>query len=163
MNRRRIAGAAAGALACLAAACSPAPSPPAIGTDHAAGASPGTIVIDNARVFDGERDLGVVALVIRDGLIERIVDPGTGALPAGAERIDYQGRFIMPGLVSAHAHVGNTRGTEHGDRFFTRDYVVRDLRQFQAYGVTTVNALGLNGDGFAGIRDEVAGQPALGA
>ncbi len=128
--------------------------------------TPGTgdlVVVDNARVFDGERDLGTVALVIRDGRIERIEAAGSESLPADAERIDYSGRHIIPGLVNAHAHVGNTEGTEHGDRFYTRDIVVRDLRQFQAYGVTTVVALGLNGAVFPQIRAEVAADPALGA
>ncbi|WP_394004949.1 amidohydrolase family protein [Luteimonas sp. WGS1318] len=131
-------------------------------TSTAHGSSP-LVVIDNARVFDGERDLGTVALVIRDGRIERIEDAGSDALPGDAERIDYSGRHIIPGLVNAHAHVGNTEGTEHGDRFYTRDIVVRDLRQFQAYGVTTLVSLGMNGAAFTDIRSEVAGDPELGA
>ena len=121
------------------------------------------LVIDNARVFDGERDLGTVALVLRDGRIERIEAAGSEVLPADVERIDYSGRHIIPGLVNAHAHVGNTEGTEHGDRFYTRDIVVRDLRQFQAYGVTTLVSLGMNGAAFPQIRAEVAGDPGLGA
>ena len=119
------------------------------------------LVIDNARVFDGERDLGTVALVLRDGRIERIEAAGSEVLPADVERIDYSGRHIIPGLVNAHAHVGNTEGTEHGDRFYTRDIVVRDLRQFQAYGVTTLVSLGMNGAAFPQIRAEVAGMASL--
>ncbi|WP_101925475.1 MULTISPECIES: amidohydrolase family protein [Luteimonas] len=153
--------AAATALACLAA-CSGTPGPtrstPATGV-----APPSTVVIEHARVFDGERDLGEVTLVLRDGLIARIAAAGASDLPADAERVDYRGRFVIPGLVNAHAHVGNTEGTAHGDRFYTRDHVVRDLRQFQAYGVTTVVSLGMNGAAFADIRREVAGDPMLGA
>ncbi|NYZ64146.1 amidohydrolase family protein [Luteimonas deserti] len=164
MRRRPGHGAAATAVAaCLLAACSPAPLPqPAVDRSAAVGADT-TLVIDNARVFDGERDLGVVALVIRNGIIERIEPAGVGVSPAETRRVDYRGHWVIPGLINAHAHVGNTLGTEHGDRFYTRDIVIRDLRQFQAYGITTVVALGLNGEGFTDIRDEVATTPALGA
>ncbi|MBK0025058.1 amidohydrolase family protein [Stenotrophomonas sp. S48] len=120
------------------------------------------ILLENARVFDGRRDLGITPVLI-DG--ERIVHVGT-PLPAAAtaaRRIDYQGKTLLPGLVSNHAHVGNTEGLQHGDRYYTRDNVVRDLRQFQRYGITTVTALGMNGPAFFDIRKEVNASPTLGA
>ncbi len=120
------------------------------------------ILLENARVFDGQRDRGITPVLI-DGA--RIVHIGT-PLPAaatGARRIDYSGKTLLPALVSDHAHVGNTQGLEHGDRYYTRDNVVRDLRQFQRYGITTVTALGMNGADFFAIRTEVNTDPALGA
>jgi imidazolonepropionase-like amidohydrolase len=134
-------------------ATEPSPRAPAAATD--------VVAITGARVFDGSRDLGVVDIVVRDGRIDAI---GTGiAIPDGARKVDHSGRFVIPGLVSAHSHVANTEGTEHGDRFYTRDNVIRDLRRFQAFGVTTVNALGLNGEAFHALRAEVAADPSLGA
>lgn len=120
------------------------------------------ILFENARVFDGTRDLGVTPVLI-DGA--RIVHVGT-PLPAaatGARRIDYTGKTLLPGLVSDHAHVGNTQGLEHGDRFYTHDNVVRDLRQFQRYGITTVTALGMNGADFFTLRKGINIDPGLGA
>ena len=120
------------------------------------------ILLENARVFDGQRDLGITP-VLMDG--SRILHVGL-PLPAaatGARRIDYTGKTLLPGLVSDHAHVGNTQGLEHGDRFYTHDNVVRDLRQFQRYGITTVTALGMNGTDFFAIRKAVNVDPALGA
>ena len=120
------------------------------------------ILFENARVFDGQRDRGITPVLI-DGA--RIVHIGT-PLPAaatGARRVDYTGKTLLPALVSDHAHVGNTQGLEHGDRFYTRDNVVRDLRQFQRYGITTVTALGMNGVGFFALRTEVNADPRLGA
>ncbi|WMJ69732.1 amidohydrolase family protein [Stenotrophomonas sp. 24(2023)] len=120
------------------------------------------VLLENARVFDGTRDRGITPVLIDNG---RIVHVGT-PLPAaasGARRIDYTGKTVLPGLVNAHAHVGNTQGLEHGDRFYTRDNVVRDLRQFQRYGITTVTALGMNGEAFFAIRKAVNASPALGA
>lgn len=120
------------------------------------------ILFENARVFDGQRDRGITPVLI-DGA--RIVHIGT-PLPAaatGARRVDYTGKTLLPALVSDHAHVGNTQGLKHGDRFYTRDNVVRDLRQFQRYGITTVTALGMNGADFFALRTEVNADPRLGA
>ncbi|WP_313247074.1 amidohydrolase family protein [Stenotrophomonas rhizophila] len=120
------------------------------------------ILFENARVFDGQRDRGITPVLI-DGA--RIVHIGT-PLPAaatGARRVDYTGKTLLPALVSDHAHVGNTQELEHGDRFYTRDNVVRDLRQFQRYGITTVTALGMNGADFFALRTEVNADPRLGA
>ncbi len=120
------------------------------------------VLLENARVFDGTRDLGVTPVLI-DGA--RIVHVGA-PLPASAtsaRRVDYRGKTLLPGLVSDHAHVGNTEGLQHGDRYYTRDNVVRDLRQFQRFGITTVTALGMNGHDFFAIRTEVNADPMLGA
>lgn len=121
-----------------------------------------TVILENARVFDGRKDLGIVDVVLQG---DRIVQVGkaSDAQRRDARRIDYTGKHLLPSLVSNHSHVGNTDGLEHGDRFYTRDVVIRDLQQFQRYGVTTVTSLGMNGDAFASIRAEVRNDPGLGA
>ncbi|GAB3053272.1 amidohydrolase family protein [Stenotrophomonas tumulicola] len=120
------------------------------------------VLLENARVFDGTRDLGITPVLIDGARIVHVGNP-LPAAATGARRIDYHGKTLLPGLVSDHAHVGNTDGLEHGDRYYTRDNVVRDLRQFQRYGVTTVTALGMNGHDFFAIRREVNADPKLGA
>ncbi|MBB1154058.1 MULTISPECIES: amidohydrolase family protein [Amycolatopsis] len=56
--------------------------------------------IANARVFDGEKSLGVQAVVL-DGT--RIAQVG-GEIPAGSETVDGTGATLLPGLVDAHVH-----------------------------------------------------------
>jgi imidazolonepropionase-like amidohydrolase len=56
--------------------------------------------ITNARVFDGEKVLGTVTVVI-DGA--RIAAVG-GEPPATAEIIDAAGATLLPGLIDAHTH-----------------------------------------------------------
>jgi imidazolonepropionase-like amidohydrolase len=57
-----------------------------------------------------------------------------------AEVVDAAGCIVIPGLVNAHGHVGNTVGMEQGK--YSADNVLRDLRTYAAYGVTTVYSLG---------------------
>src|SRR5262249_59893305 len=69
-----------------------------------------------------------------------------------AERIPLEGKTVIPGLVNAHGHVGNTEGMEQGH--YSAANVARDLGTYASYGVTTVFSLG--DDQAAGIlaRDQ---------
>jgi imidazolonepropionase-like amidohydrolase len=105
-----------------------------------------------ARLFDGTgRTIENATLVVESG---RITAAGAGVkLPAGAERIDLADRFVMPGLVNAHGHVGGTRGLRAGPELYSRQNVLDQLRLYARYGVTTVVSLGDDREeGFA-IRD----------
>ena len=64
----------------------------------------GPVLIRNATVLDGTgRRLDGADVLIRDG---RIVEVGT-ALPQGdATAIDAQGRWVTPGLIDVHSHLG---------------------------------------------------------
>lgn len=69
-----------------------------------AGASPAgnSFAIRDARVFDGERGIGVATVVVRDGLIESV--GADVAVPDGLPVVDGAGRTLLPGLVDAHVH-----------------------------------------------------------
>jgi imidazolonepropionase-like amidohydrolase len=63
------------------------------------------LVIVNARVVDGKG--GVIergSVVVRDGTIAS-VSAGAPASTSGLQRIDAQGRTLMPGFIDAHRHV----------------------------------------------------------
>ena len=60
------------------------------------------VAIRGARVFDGERDLGVATVLVRDGRIQQL-----GAdlqVPEGYEVVDGSGGTLLPGLIDAHVH-----------------------------------------------------------
>ncbi len=61
-----------------------------------------TFAITGARVFDGQRDLGVSTLIVRDGLIETVTNEA--AVPPGMVVVDGAGKTLLPGLVDAHVH-----------------------------------------------------------
>jgi imidazolonepropionase-like amidohydrolase len=97
------------------AKAAPPPKPLAKGLDPVASANPfpstyrplpsHPTAIVGATVFDGAGhriENGVV--LMRDGKIEQV---GAGlATPAGYEVIDGHGRFVTPGIIDAHSHLG---------------------------------------------------------
>jgi imidazolonepropionase-like amidohydrolase len=129
------------------AACAQAPAP-------GAASAGGTTVVDAARMFDGRAVVDRPRLVIRDGRILAAGPQAEVAIPEGARRVELGDRYLMPGIIAAHSHVGMVNGTEFGGRYYTRETVADDLAQFQRYGVVAVNALGMNRPLFHQLRRE---------
>ena len=101
-----------------------------------------TTAFVGGRVIDGTGraiDNGVV--VINGGKITA-VGPASTPVPAGATRVDLKGKTILPGLVNAHGHVAATTGLRSDQASYTRDNLLRQLRTYAMYGVTTVFSLG---------------------
>jgi imidazolonepropionase-like amidohydrolase len=73
--------------------------------------------------------------------------------PQDAQLIDCRGQTIVPGLISNHSHVGVVDGTSVKPENYNGQNILRQLRQYEAHGVTTVMASGLNGDLFYPLRD----------
>ncbi len=116
----------------------------------------------NARIVDGDGRVVATSGYIRVGGNGRITAIGNGPIEIhpGDPVVDLAGRTVMPGMVNAHGHVGDTRGLQTGAQFYTEANLLDQLRRYASYGVTTVMSLG--GDGEAGfkLRDAQA-TPAL--
>jgi imidazolonepropionase-like amidohydrolase len=135
MFRMKVSGAlAAGALAGAAMA----------GGLMATPAMAETTVLTNVTVIDGtgapaQPDSGIV---MTDGKIA-YVGPMSGLkAPEGAKTIDLAGKYVMPGIIDSHVHVGIMKGQTQDIKYYTRDNVIADLKQYAAYGVTSVKILG---------------------
>ena len=124
-----------------------------LGSGIASGGGTGARAFTGVRLFDGTgRVVDNATLVVRDG---RIVAAGAGlAVPKDAERVDLPGRFVMPGLVSAHGHVGATKGLRSGPELYSRENVLDQLGLYARYGVTTVTSLGDDREEGFRVRDE---------
>jgi imidazolonepropionase-like amidohydrolase len=98
------------------AAAKPAPAPAPLragldpATDNAFASSyvpppSETLAITGASILTGTgAELGDATLLIRDG---KIVAVGQGiAVPAGVRTIDARGRWVTPGIIDAHSHLG---------------------------------------------------------
>jgi len=79
-------------------------------------------------------------IVVTDGLITDIGFQGDVSIPKGSERIDVSNKFIMPGLINTHGHIGGTNGLQGGQ--YSKGNVIRDLELNARYGVTTIVSLG---------------------
>jgi imidazolonepropionase-like amidohydrolase len=81
-------------------------------------------------------------VVVRDGVIADVGPTASVPVPDGASRIDARGKTLMPGIVNAHGHLSAVDGLKSGPQYYTRDNLVRQLRAYATYGVTTVFSLG---------------------
>ena len=124
-----------------------------------------TVVLRGARVIDGTggHPLDNAVIVIREGHIAACGPASVTPAPVGSKIIDYRGKTIIPGLISDHSHVGVVDGLSVGGNNYNRENVLSQLRQYEAYGVTTVLALGLNGPPFQELRQTLHEGEALGA
>lgn len=106
-------------------------------------ANEGTIAFVGATIIDGTdaEPLEDGVLVITDGRIRTVGPRSAVTLPPGTEEIDVTGKYIMPGLINAHGHVGATVGL-NGNGGYTRNNLLRQLGLYARYGVTAVNSLG---------------------
>jgi len=116
-------------------------------------AAPKTI-FTGARLIDGTGKPPVenATLVVENG---RIVAAGNGgpATDAGAQVIDCTGKTLMPGLISDHSHIALVKGGNVSPDNYTPENIEAALHQYEAYGVTTVMALGMNKDLLYPLRD----------
>jgi imidazolonepropionase-like amidohydrolase len=93
-----------------------------------------TTVLTHATVIDGtgntpQRD---TTIVMENGRIRDIGPSALVQVPAGVAVVDLTGKFIVPGIINAHGHVGPGRDPQ--------------LRQYALYGVTTTTSMSFDDD-----------------
>jgi imidazolonepropionase-like amidohydrolase len=110
------------------------------------------LAFTGARIIDGggAAPISNGVLIVESGRIKAVGPAGRVTIPPGARRIDATGRTIVPGLINAHGHVGETQGLRSGPELYTEENVLRQLSLYARYGVTTVFSLG--GDREPGFR-----------
>src|SRR5690606_22472142 len=114
----------------------------------------GTLAFTGARLIDGSGSEPIenAVLVVENGRVAAAGPENAVRVPDGAARIDAAGKTIVPGFVNGHGHVQ----VEQNGTLPVRDDLLRRLRMYASYGVTTVVSLG------SGARD-VAESVALAA
>ncbi|HXE58216.1 MAG TPA: amidohydrolase family protein [Gemmatimonadales bacterium] len=98
------------------------------------------LALVGATVVDGSggAPLRDVVIIVRAGRIDTIAPRGRVEIPKSAERIDLTGRWIIPGLIDAHAHA--TRWA---------------LPRYLAAGITTLRDVHGHQDSILALRNEV--------
>ncbi|HUS05768.1 MAG TPA: amidohydrolase family protein [Bryobacteraceae bacterium] len=120
-------------------------------------------VLQNFNLIDGRGGTPVpnASLVIRDGRIE-YAGPGS-RMPkvSGARIVDLTGKYVMPGIINLHGHVGNVSELTQDPKNFTRANVDKNLKTYASYGVTSVVSMGSDQPLILDVRSEQrAGRPA---
>ncbi len=97
-----------------------------------------TLVLTNANILDGVTDQirENATLIIRNGKIQTITS-GAPSVPENATIINLNGRYVMPGLIDAHAHIRN----------------LENARRALMSGVTTVRSMGVDHFMDVGMRE----------
>jgi imidazolonepropionase-like amidohydrolase len=115
---------------------------------------PGVRAFTGFTLIDGaNQPVANAVLLIRDRQIVSAGPAATTPVPPGVERIDLSGRWVMPGLVNAHGHVGATVGLESRPDGYTEENLLRQLGLYARYGVTTVVSLGDDREAGFRLRD----------
>jgi imidazolonepropionase-like amidohydrolase len=71
-------------------------------------------------------------------------------IPAEADKINGSGKFLTPGLIDAHVHLGTRGGPGFQASDYTRERIEKNLNAYLYFGVTTVRSMGTDRDaGFA--------------
>ena len=125
-------------------------------------ASAQTVLFEGARVIPGDGSPAIenAALVVEGGIITRIDRKGEITPPAGAVRINLDGKTVMPTIVSAHVHPGFQKGLTYSADNFTRETILDDLNRALYFGISTVMSQGIEkGEVMYNIRaDQAAGR-----
>ena len=108
-----------------------------------------TIAITGGRVVPIEGDpIDGGTVLLRDGKIAAVEGPGY-AVPDGAEVIDAAGKWVLPGFIDAHAHVGvheEAQGWAGQDTNEMTDPVTAQVRALDAINPADI-----------GFRDAISG------
>jgi imidazolonepropionase-like amidohydrolase len=123
-----------------------------------------TTVLKNVTVIDGvgAAALPNAAIVMSDGKIAWVGPVANLKTPADAKVEDLSGKFVMPGIIDSHVHIGIMHDVTQDLKYYTRENVEADLKTYAAYGVSAVQILGTDKDLIFDIRKEQrAGRPKM--
>ncbi|PWT99031.1 MAG: amidohydrolase [Terriglobia bacterium] len=121
-------------------------------------------VLRNFTLIDGTGRPPVAgsSMIIDNGRISWVGATSQLKVPAGAETVDLTGKFVTPGIINLHGHVGNTIDLVQDGKNFTRKNIDANLHTYALYGVTTVLSMGTDQDLIFQVRSEQrAGRPSV--
>jgi imidazolonepropionase-like amidohydrolase len=119
-------------------------------------------VLKNFTLIDGtgHDPVAHAAMIVDNGRIVWVGPVAQLKTPPSAQVVDLQGKYVMPGIIDLHVHLGATIGLDQNEKFFTPENVEKDLKTYASYGVTTVLSMGTDKDSIFKIRDQQrAGRP----
>lgn len=101
------------------------------------------LLLRNATILTGDgQQIAPGSVLVEDSLISAVGATGTIDVPADAIVVDLTGKFLLPALIDAHAHLGFQSPHGWGSEFYNRDNLLANLRQYAYYGFSAVFSAG---------------------
>jgi imidazolonepropionase-like amidohydrolase len=99
-----------------------------------------TTLFEGARLIDGEGGAPIenAAFIVQGGRFTAVGRGGALTVPAGATRLDLNGKTVIPALIDAHVHMGYRKGLSFGQDNYTRENLLDTLNRFAYYGVGAI-------------------------
>lgn len=109
----------------------------------------------NVTLFDGtgSNTINDAVMIVQNGRVKAVGSKESITVPANSTVVDLKGKYIIPGLINAHGHVGEVKGIENGH--YSKENIIDNLGIYARYGVTTVVSLGGDGAEAESVRDVV--------
>ncbi|MFN7936131.1 MAG: amidohydrolase family protein [Bryobacteraceae bacterium] len=103
-----------------------------------------TLYLSNFTLIDGTGAAAVpnAAMVVTDGRIQSVGSKDKLPQPKDSKAIDLSGKFVMPGVINLHGHLGNVVDLTQDPKNFTKANVEAQLKTYAQYGVTAVLSMG---------------------
>jgi imidazolonepropionase-like amidohydrolase len=126
------------------------------------------LVLWNARLIDSQSSSARerMCVIVRGQKITEVREISSDSAPGGA--IDVEGRFVMPGLIDAHIHLGEdpkmlaeqappkpAQGEEPRPRELVYFILARAAREFLRSGITTIRDVGCYDDNAITLREAI--------
>jgi len=113
-------------------------------------------VLRNFTLIDGTGRAPVTnaAMIVDSGRITWVGPAAQLKTPANAETVDLTGKFVMPGIINLHGHLGATVDLDQSADHLTADNVGKNLKAYASYGVTTVLSMGTDKDFVLDMRNK---------
>ena len=115
----------------------------------------GSVLIDGT----GGPPLSNSVVIIAGSRIRAVGSRANMPIPAGVEKINGAGKFLVPGLIDAHVHLGERAGPAYKAADYTRERIERNLNTYLYFGITSVRSMGTDRQAGFDIRNaERSGQ-----
>jgi imidazolonepropionase-like amidohydrolase len=98
----------------------------------------GAVLIDGT----GGPPVSNSVVIVAGSRIRAIGNRANMPIPAGVEKINGAGEFLVPGLIDLHVHLGTPAGAEYKAADYTRERIERNLNAYLYFGVTSVRSMG---------------------
>jgi len=98
----------------------------------------------NATIWNGIDTTSIenAGMLVRDDRVYDVLSMTDWEYPDDIETIDLDGNYVIPGLINAHGHAGIAKGLQTGPEIHSEENVIKQLRLYARYGITSVVSLG---------------------